>query len=77
MELTQLPKVRDVIAELLKTKKDALHESDDLAERWVERGGNDVSNFISKLMDIHLSYHARAAKAERLEIEPPGECKQS
>ena len=77
LELTQPPKVKDVIAELLKAKKDSLRESDDLAERWVERGGDDVSDFIRKFMDIRLSYHTRAAKAERLEIEPPGECKQS
>jgi hypothetical protein len=77
LEFTQPPKVKDVIAELLKAKKDALRESDDLAERWVERGGDDVCDFIRKFMDIRLSYHTRAAKAERLEIEPPGECKQS
>ena len=77
LELTQPPKVKDVIAELLKAKKEALRESDDLAERWVERGGDDVSDFIKKFMDIRLSYHTRAAKAERLEIEPPEQCTQS
>jgi len=77
LELTQPPKVKDVIAELLKAKKDALRESDDLAERWVERGGDDVSDFIKKFMDIRQSYHARAAKAERLEVEPPEQCTQS
>ncbi|KAL3780680.1 hypothetical protein ACHAW5_003716 [Stephanodiscus triporus] len=77
LKLTQPPKVKDVIAELLKAKKDALRESDDLAERWIESGGSDVSDFVKKFIDVRQFYHTRAAKAERLEIDPPEGCQQS
>ena len=77
LELTQPPKVKDVIAELLKAKKDALRESDDLAERWIESGGSDVSDFVKNFIDVRQFYHMRAAKAERLEIDPPEGCRQS
>lgn len=71
LALTQPPKVQDAIAELTKVKRDAYRKSEEFAERWLEGSGEDVSEFVKKFIDLRQLYHVRAAKAERLEIEPP------
>ncbi len=65
--LTQPPDLQDAIRELTKAKKDAYRESEELAEEWVESGGENVTDFVKKFMEVRILYHERAAKAERLE----------
>lgn len=65
--ITQPPDRRKAIGELNKAKKEAFKESERLADDWIDGGGEDVSGFVKKFMEVRLLYHARAAKAERLE----------
>jgi hypothetical protein len=73
LALTQPPSTQDVIAKLTATKRDAYRESEEYAEQWIEESGDgeDVSEFIKKFIGVRQLYHIRAAKVERLEIEPP------
>jgi hypothetical protein len=73
LALTQPPSTQDVIAKLTVTKRDAYRESEEYAEQWIEESGDgeDVSEFIKKFIGVRQLYHIRAAKVERLEIEPP------
>jgi len=69
LELTHPPDKQEAIKELNKAKKDAYRESEEMAEEWVESGeGGNVSDFVKRFMDVRILYHARAAKAERLEM---------
>merc|ERR1712194_646450 len=65
--ITHPPDLQEAIGELTRAKKEAYRQSEELAENWVESGGNDVSDFVKKFMEVRLLYHTRAAKAERLE----------
>ncbi|KAL7463168.1 hypothetical protein ACHAXS_003548 [Conticribra weissflogii] len=64
--LTRPPDVQETIRELNHAKKEAYQESEEMAEDWVESGGEGMSDFVKKFMEIRFQYHTRAAKAERL-----------
>ena len=65
--MTHPPDLQDAIKELTKAKKEAYRESEELADEWVESGGENVSDFVKQFMEVRMLYHTRAAKAERLE----------
>eukprot|EP00579_Thalassiosira_antarctica_P006603 CAMPEP_0201877928 /NCGR_PEP_ID=MMETSP0902-20130614/9221_1 /ASSEMBLY_ACC=CAM_ASM_000551 /TAXON_ID=420261 /ORGANISM="Thalassiosira antarctica, Strain CCMP982" /LENGTH=301 /DNA_ID=CAMNT_0048405469 /DNA_START=212 /DNA_END=1117 /DNA_ORIENTATION=+ len=65
--ITHPPDLQEAIGELNKAKKNAYRESEEFADGWVESGGENVSDFVKKFMEVRLLYHTRAAKAERLE----------
>ena len=67
MAMTHPPDLQDAIEELTKAKKEAYRESEELADEWVESGGENVSDFVKQFMEVRMLYHTRAAKAERLE----------
>lgn len=64
--LTRPPDVQDTIRELNIAKREVYQKSEEMAECWVESGGEGMSDFVKKFMEIRLQYHTRAAKAERL-----------
>jgi len=64
--ITHPPDLQEAIQELNKAKKDAYRDSEELAEDWVESGGENISGFVKQFMEVRLLYHTRAAKAERL-----------
>lgn len=64
--MTRPPDIQDVRRQLTSAKKAAYNESEEFADDWVESGGNDVSGFVKKFMDVRVLYHTRAAKVERL-----------
>lgn len=66
--ITNPPDLQEAIRELTMAKKDAYRESEELADGWVESGGENVSDFVKEFMEVRLLYHTRAAKAERLEM---------
>ncbi|KAL7553437.1 hypothetical protein ACHAWF_016714 [Thalassiosira exigua] len=68
MAITHPPDLQEAIRELTIAKKDAYRTSEELADEWVESGGDDVSGFIKDFMEARVLYHTRAAKAERLEM---------
>ncbi|KAL7535323.1 hypothetical protein ACHAXR_006422 [Thalassiosira sp. AJA248-18] len=68
LSITNPPDLQEAIGELNKAKKDAYRESEELADGWVESGGENVSDFVNNFMEVRLLYHTRAAKAERLEM---------
>lgn len=67
VSMTHPPDLQEAIRELQKAKKDAFRESENLADEWIEGGGDNVSDFVKEFMEVRLLYHTRAAKAERLE----------
>ena len=66
-KLIAAPDVREAIEELNTAKQEAYRASEELADDWVESGGQDVGVFVEQFMRVRRLYHARAAKAERLE----------
>jgi hypothetical protein len=68
LALTQPPQIDVVIADLVRAKRDAQSESDNLAERWIEGGGgvDDVSDFVQRFLEVRKIYHTREAKADIL-----------
>mmetsp|Transcript_22411 Transcript_22411/g.44783 ORF Transcript_22411/g.44783 Transcript_22411/m.44783 type:complete len:383 (+) Transcript_22411:109-1257(+) len=64
--LTRPPDVQDTIRELNIAKREVYQKSEEMAECWVESGGEGMIDFVKKFMEIRLQYHTRAAKAERL-----------
>ena len=66
--ITNPPDLQEAIGELNRAKKDAYNESEELAEEWVEAGGENVGDFVNRFCEVRLLYHVRAAKAERLEM---------
>ena len=53
---------------LQKAKKQAMDESEEFAEKWIEEGGN-VKDFIDEFMEKRKLHHVRAAKIERLQVQ--------
>ena len=60
------PDKRDVIRQLNKGKRIAFDESEQIAEEWVESGGN-VDEFVKKFLKQRIVHHQRAAKMEILQ----------
>lgn len=60
------PDKKDVMKKLQKAKRQALDESEAIAEEWVEDGGN-VKDFLEEFMEKRQLHHVRAAKIERLQ----------
>jgi ribosomal protein L16 Arg81 hydroxylase len=65
--MTRPPNLRDTIHDLNLAKRDALRDSEQVAEEWVKSGG-DVGDFVEKFIETRMLYHTRAAKAERLSM---------
>ena len=57
---------REVLKQLEKAKKEAMHESEAYADEWVHDGG-DVNEFIRVFVQKRKLHHDRAAKVERLQ----------
>ncbi|EED91971.1 hypothetical protein THAPSDRAFT_268881 [Thalassiosira pseudonana CCMP1335] len=66
LAMTRPPDVQDAIRELNVAKNNAYHQSEEMAENWVEGGGSDINDFVKKFMETRMLYHARAAKVEKL-----------
>lgn len=62
------PDKKRVLKQLLKAKKQAMDESETIADEWVDEGG-DVKEFVKKFMEKRQLHHVRAAKVERLEAQ--------
>lgn len=60
------PDMRDVLRQLARAKKESFQESEQLAEEWVEQGG-DVDSFCRQFIEKRQVHHLRAAKIERLQ----------
>ena len=60
------PDKRDVIRQLNKAKRQAFDESEQVAEDWVESGG-DVDDFVKEFLKQRVVHHQRAAKMEILQ----------
>jgi ESCRT-I complex subunit VPS37 len=60
------PDTRDVLRQLNRAKKEALEESEQLAAKWVEDGGN-VEAFVKSFMKKQTVHHLRAAKMEQIQ----------
>lgn len=67
LALTRPPDLSGTLKDLNHAKKEAYHDSEAIADDWIESGG-DVSDFVKKFMEVRELYHARAAKAERLSM---------
>lgn len=57
---------REVLKQLEKAKKEAMHESEAYADEWVHDGG-DVNEFVRVFVQKRKLHHDRAAKVERLQ----------
>ena len=66
-ELCVEPDARDLVKKLSRAKKEALDDSEEYADEWVENGGEDVSQFIKKFVQKRRIHHERAAKMEILQ----------
>jgi hypothetical protein len=64
--LTAPPDKRDILRKLHKAKKTSLEQSEELAEQWVD-GGGDVDEFVESFMQLRSMYHQRASKMELLQ----------
>jgi ESCRT-I complex subunit VPS37 len=60
------PDMRDVLRQLNKGKREAFEESEQIAEDWVEEGGN-VDGFVRNFVEKRRVHHIRAAKIERIQ----------
>lgn len=60
------PDTRDIMRQLNKAKKQAFDESEQMAEDWLEEGG-DVKEFLDKFLEKRVVHHVRAAKMEVLQ----------
>ncbi len=60
------PDTRDIIRQLAKAKKQAFDESEQMAEDWLEEGG-DVKDFLDCFLEKRVVHHVRAAKMELLQ----------
>jgi hypothetical protein len=67
-ELCAPPNKTQVIKQLQKAKKQAMDESEAIADEWVDNGGN-VQEFVEKFMEKRQLHHVRAAKIERLQSQ--------
>ena len=63
------PDLRDVLRKLNRAKKEAFVESEQYAEEWVEDGSN-VEAFVRDFVEKRMVHHIRAAKIERLQLQP-------
>jgi ESCRT-I complex subunit VPS37 len=59
------PDKAETLRNLYKAKKEAFDQSEELAEAWVEDGGN-VDDFCKKFLETRKVHHMRAAKMEIL-----------
>jgi hypothetical protein len=62
------PDTRHVMHQLNKAKKQAFDESEQMAEDWLEEGG-DVTKFLDGFMEKRKVHHLRAAKLELLQYD--------
>jgi hypothetical protein len=60
------PETRDILRQLAKAKKQAFDESEQMAEDWLEEGG-DVKDFLDGFLEKRVVHHVRAAKMELLQ----------
>lgn len=62
------PDRRKIIRDLMRAKKEAMQQSDRLADEWLEGGTEQsVDQFLKVFLDLRTKHHARAAKLEILE----------
>lgn len=64
-ELCEVTETQELIRQLNKGKRQALDESEEYAEDWIE-GGGDVDEFVKKFLAKRKVHHERAAKIELL-----------
>lgn len=64
-EICAPPDKASTIMKLNKAKKAAFDESENLAESWVDNGGN-VDDFVKAFLETRTLHHVRAAKMEVL-----------
>ncbi|KAG7356766.1 Modifier of rudimentary Modr protein [Nitzschia inconspicua] len=65
------PDRADTLRKLNKAKKEALDQSEEMAEAWVEGdSGNNVDDFCKNFLDSRKVHHMRAAKMEILKNTP-------
>jgi hypothetical protein len=60
------PDTRHIMRQLAKAKKQAFDESEQMAEDWLEEGG-DVKDFLDCFLEKRRVHHVRAAKLELLQ----------
>jgi len=60
------PDVRDVLRQFARGKKEAFQQSEQMAEEWVDEGG-DIDAFMRDFIAKRTVHHIRAAKMERLQ----------
>lgn len=63
------PDTRDILRQLARGKKEAFQESEQMAEEWVDDGG-DVDKFMREFVAKRTVHHLRAAKMELLQQNP-------
>lgn len=56
-----------VLKKLKKAKKQSMKDSDDVADKFLVVGGEDVEAFIDEFLEKKIVHHVRAAKIERIE----------
>jgi CBS-domain-containing membrane protein len=62
------PDKQNIIKQMQKAKRQAMDESEAIADEWVEEGGN-VQEFVDQFMEKRTLHHVRAAKVERLQAQ--------
>merc|ERR1712032_446651 len=74
-------KEREIIQQLIKSKRMLLKKSDELAIDWIgeyddcDAPNPNVDKFIKNFLELRTTHHIHAAKAERLEAQiSGGEC---
>lgn len=66
------PDLRATLRKLKEAKKEALDESDNFAEEWVEDGAGNVDQFVKDFIAKRKVHHSRAAKMEILQEQSKG-----
>lgn len=62
------PDTRSVLKQLTKAKKEALDSSEDMAEEWLEDGG-DPDQFVKTFVQQRMNHHIQASKIELIQCQ--------
>jgi Modifier of rudimentary (Mod(r)) protein len=65
-EYCQPPDTKVILKELAKSKKEALDESEQIAQTWLDDNASNVDDFLSSFIATRKLHHERAAKMELL-----------
>jgi hypothetical protein len=66
------PDARQIMRDLARAKKQAMDQSEQAAEDWLEQGG-DVDDFLNDFLKKRKVHHVRAAKLELLQYNNNGD----